>query len=92
MIKEYCDICSKEAETNKYYLPVMEDTYARDRYGNPLIKTKTIGSEEKDVCPNCARKIQFLIGCVLPMMDEDTSITFESQKTGKSFRIGHIGG
>lgn len=49
MIKEYCDICGKEAATNKYYLPVMEDTYARDKYGNPLIKTKTIGSEEKDV-------------------------------------------
>lgn len=29
MIKEYCDICSKEAETNKYYLPVMEDLCKR---------------------------------------------------------------
>nr|DAR44234.1 MAG TPA: hypothetical protein [Caudoviricetes sp.] len=91
MIKKYCDICGKEASTNKYCLPVKKDTYARDRYGNPLIKTKTIGSEEKDVCLNCARKIQFLIGCVLPMMDEDTSIIFESPKSGKSFRIEHIG-
>lgn len=91
MIKEYCDICGKEAATNKYYLPVTKDTYARDRHGNHLIKTKTIGSEDKDVCSNCARKIQFLIDCVLPMMDEDTSIIFESPKAGKSFRIGNIG-
>lgn len=40
MIKKYCDICGKEASTNKYCLPVKKDTYARDRYGNPLIKTK----------------------------------------------------
>ena len=91
MIKEYCDICGKEVVTNKYCLPVIKDDYAKDRHGNPLIKTKTIGAEEKDVCPNCARRIQFLIGCVLPRIDEDTSIIFESPKPGKSFRIGHIG-
>ena len=91
MTKEYCDICGKEAVTNKYHLPVTKDVYAKDRYGNPLIKTKTIGAEDKDVCLNCARKIQFLIGCVLPMMDEDISITFESPKAGKLFRIGNIG-
>lgn len=91
MTKEYCDICGKEAVTNKYHLPVTKDVCAKDRHGNPLIKTKVIGDEDKDVCLNCARKIQFLIGCVLPMMDEDTSIIFESPKSGKSFRIGHIG-
>lgn len=91
MIKKYCDICGKESVINKYRLPVVKDVYAKDRYGNPLIKTKTIGAEDKDVCLNCARKIQFLFDRVLPMMDEDTSIIFESPESGKSFRIGHIG-
>lgn len=91
MIKEYCDICGREATTDKYFLPVMKAIYARDRYGKPLIKTKTIGSEEKDVCKDCAKKIQFLIDCILPMVDKDISITFESSEVGKSCQIGYIG-
>lgn len=91
MIKEYCDICDREATTDKYFLPVMKDTYARDRHGNPLIKTKTIGSEEKDVCKECAKKIQFLIDCILPVVDENVLITFESSEYGKSYHIEHMG-
>lgn len=91
MIKEYCDICGREATTDKYFLPVMKDIYARDRYGNPLIKTKTIGSEEKDVCKDCAKKIQFLIDCILPVVDENVLITFESSEYGKSYHIEHMG-
>jgi hypothetical protein len=29
MIKEYCDICGKEVVTDKYFLPVMKDSYVR---------------------------------------------------------------
>lgn len=29
MIKEYCDICGKETVTDKYFLPVIKDSYAR---------------------------------------------------------------
>ena len=78
MIKKYCDICGKEAEIDKYYLPAIKDIYARDRRGNPLIKTKTIGAEEKDVCKDCAKNIQFLIDYILPMADKDISIKVES--------------
>lgn len=92
MTKEYCDICGKEAVTNKYHLPVTKDVCAKDRHGNPLIKTKVIGDEDKDVCLNCARKIQFLIDCILPMVDKDISITFESSEVGKSYRIEYVGG
>ena len=91
MIKEYCDICGKEAATDKYFLPIIKDSYARDGHGTPIVATKVMSSERKDVCQDCARKIQFLIGCILPMMDKDTSITFESPKVGKSFRIGYMG-
>lgn len=91
MIKEYCDICGKETVTDKYFLPVIKDSYARDRHGTPMVATKVMSSERKDVCQNCARKIQFLIDCVLPMADEDISITFESSEVGRSYRIECIG-
>lgn len=90
MIKEYCDICGKEVATDKYFLPVMKDIYARDRHGTPMVATKVMSSERKDVCQDCARKIQFLIDCIL--LDEDISITFESSEVGKSCRIGYVGG
>lgn len=91
MIKEYCDICGKEVVTDKYNLPVMKDSYVRDGHGTPMVATKAMSSERKDVCPNCARKIQFLIDCVLPMVDKDISITFESSEVGKSYRIEYVG-
>lgn len=92
MIKEYCDICGKEAATNKYHLPVMKDSYIRDGHGTPMVATKVMSSERKDVCQDCARKIQFLIDCVLPMVDKDILITFESSEVGKSYRIEYVGG
>lgn len=91
MIKEYCDICGKETVTDKYFLPVIKDSYARDRHGTPMVATKVISSERKDVCKKCARKICFLIDRVLPMFDKDISITFESSEVGKSYRIEYIG-
>lgn len=78
MIKEYCDICGKETVTNKYFLPVIKDSYARDKHGTPMVATKVMSSERKDVCQDCARKIQFLIDYVLPMVDQGTSIKVES--------------
>lgn len=91
MIKEYCDICDKETVTDKYFLPVIKDSYVRDRHGTPMVATKVISSERKDVCKKCARKICFLIDRVLPMFDKDISITFESSEVGKSYRIEYIG-
>lgn len=91
MIKEYCDICGKETVTDKYFLPVIKDSYVRDRHGTSMVATKVISSERKDVCKKCARKICFLIDRVLPMFDKDISITFESSELGKSFRIEYIG-
>lgn len=91
MIKEYCDICGKETVTDKYFLPVIKDSYARDRHGTPIVSIKVMSSERKDVCQDCARKIQFLIDCVLPMDDGDISITFESSEVGRSYRIKYIG-
>ena len=91
MIKEYCDICGKETVTDKYFLPVIKDSYIRDRHGTPMVATKVISSERKDVCKKCARKICFLIDRVLPMFDKDISITFESSEVGKSYRIEYIG-
>lgn len=91
MIKEYCDICGKETVTDKYFLPVIKDSYVRDRHGTPMVATKVISSERKDVCKKCARKICFLIDRVLPMFDKDISITFESLEVGKSYRIEYIG-
>lgn len=91
MIKEYCDICGKEVVTDKYFLPVMKDIHARDRHGTLMVTTKVMSSERKDVCQDCARKIQFLIDCVLPMVDKDISITFKSSEVGKSYRIEYIG-
>lgn len=91
MIKEYCDICGKETVTYKYFLPVIKDSYVRDRHGTPMVATKVISSERKDVCKKCARKICFLIDRVLPMFDKDISITFESSEVGKSYRIEYIG-
>lgn len=91
MIKEYCDICGKETVTDKYNLPVMKDSYVRDGHGTPMVATKVMSSERKDVCQDCARKIQFLIDCILPMVDKDISITFESSEVGKSYRIEYIG-
>ncbi|MFQ7518293.1 MAG: hypothetical protein ACLRMG_01030 [Clostridium sp.] len=91
MIKEYCDICGKETVTDKYFLPVIKDSYVRDRHGTPMVATKVISSERKDVCKKCARKICFLIDRVLPMFDKDISITFESSEVGKSYRIEYIG-
>lgn len=78
MIKEYCDICGKETVTDKYFLPVIKDSYARDRHDTPMIATKVMSSERKDVCQDCARKIQFLIDCILPMVDQGISIKVES--------------
>lgn len=78
MIKEYCDICGKETVTDKYFLPVIKDSYARDRRGTPIVATKVMSSERKDVCQDCARKIQFLIDYILPMADKDISIKVES--------------
>lgn len=83
MIKEYCDICGKETATDKYSFPVIKDSYIRDGHGTPMVKTKRMSSERKDVCQDCARKIQFLIDCILPNV-EDVSITFESSEVGKS--------
>ena len=92
MIKEYCDICGKEVVTDKYNLPVMKDSYVRDGHGTPIVATKVMSSERKDVCQYCAIKIQFLIDCILPMVDEDiSSITIESSEVGKSCRIEYIG-
>ena len=91
MIKEYCDICGKETVTDKYFLPVIKDSYVRDGHGTPMVATKVISSERKDVCKKCARKICFLIDRVLPMFDKDISITFESSEVGKSYRIEYIG-
>lgn len=91
MIKEYCDICGKEATTDKYFLPVVKDSYIRGRHGTPMVATKVMSSERKDVCQDCARKIQFLIDCILPIVDKDISITFESSEVGKSYRIEYIG-
>ena len=91
MVKEYCDICGKETVTDKYFLPVVKDSYATDGHSAPIIATKIISSEGKDVCQNCARKIQFLIDGVLPMIDKDILIRFESSETGKSFRIEYMG-
>lgn len=91
MVKEYCDICGKETVTDKYFLPVIKDSYVRDRHGTPMVATKVISSERKDVCQDCAGKIQFLIDCVLPIADEDISITFESSEVGKSYRIEYVG-
>ena len=91
MIKEYCDICGKETVTDKYFLPVIKDSYVRDRHGTPMVATKVISSEKKDVCKKCARKICFLIDRILPMFDKDISITFESSEVGKSYRIEYIG-
>lgn len=91
MIKEYCDICGKETVTDKYFLPVIKDSYVRDRHGTPMVATKVISSERKDVCKKCARKICFLIDRILPMFDKDISITFESSEVGKSYRIEYIG-
>ena len=68
MIKEYCDICGKETVTDKYFLPVIKDSYVRDRHGTPMVATKVISSERKDVCKKCARKICFLI-CLLYTSD-----------------------
>ena len=78
MIKEYCDICGKETVTNKYFLPVIKDSYARDKHGTPMVATKVMSSERKEVCQDCARKIQFLIDCILPMVDQGISIKVES--------------
>ena len=78
MIKEYCDICGKETVTNKYFLPVIKDSYARDKHGTPMVATKVMSSERKEVCQDCARKIQFLIDCILPMDDQGISIKVES--------------
>lgn len=89
MIKEYCDICGKETVTDKYFLPVIKDSYVRDRHGTPMVATKVMSSERKDVCQDCARKIQFLIDCIL--LDKDISITFESSEAGKSCRIEYVG-
>lgn len=91
MIKEYCDICGKEATADKYFLPVVKDSYIRGRHGTPMVATKVMSSERKDVCQDCARKIQFLIDCILPIVDKDISITFESSEVGKSYRIEYIG-
>ena len=91
MIKEYCDICGKEVVTDKYFLPVMKDSYVRDKHGIPMVATKVMSPERKDVCQNCAKRIQFLIDGILPMVDKDISITFESSETGKSYRIEYIG-
>lgn len=91
MIKEYCDICGKETVTDKYFLPVIKDSYVRDRHGTPMVATKGMSSERKDVCKKCARKICFLIDRILPMFDKDISITFESSEVGKSYRIEYIG-
>ena len=91
MVKEYCDICGKETATDKYFLPVIKDSYVRDRHGTPMVATKGMSSERKDVCKKCARKICFLIDRVLPMFDKDISITFESSEVGKSYRIEYIG-
>ena len=86
MIKEYCDICGKETVIDKYFLPVIKDSYARDRHGTPMVVTKVMLPERKDVCQDCARKIQFLIDCILPNV-EDVSITFESSEVGRSYHI-----
>ena len=91
MIKEYCDICGKETVTDKYFLPVIKDSYVRDRHGTPMVATKGMSSERKDVCKKCARKISYLIDRILPMFDKDISITFESSEVGKSYRIEYIG-
>lgn len=56
-----------------------------------MVVTKVMSSERKDVCQNCARKIQFLIDSVLLMIDKDISITFKSSETGKSFCIRYMG-
>lgn len=65
----------------------MKDSYVRDKHGIPMVATKVMSSERKDVCQDCARKIQFLIDCVLPIVDKDFSMTFESSEVGKSYRI-----
>lgn len=43
-----------------------------------MVATKVMSSERKDVCQDCARKIQFLIDCILPMVDQGISIKVES--------------
>lgn len=47
MIKEYCDICGKEVVTDKYFLPVVKDSYARDGHGTPMVATKVMSPEKK---------------------------------------------
>lgn len=37
------------------------------------------------------KKIQFLIDCILPVVDENVLITFKTSEVGKSYRIEYIG-
>lgn len=62
MIKEYCDICGKEAKTNKYVLPEWTDDYAKDKNGMPLLKINAIKPVEKDICKGCADVIARIVG------------------------------
>jgi len=60
----YCDYCGKECEhTPEYIIPTEEKFYAKmDGLTVAHFETGNIVPEQKDICPECKRKIAMLVG------------------------------
>lgn len=73
MIKKYCDICGKEAETIfKFSLPTSKVTYAKDKYGNKIIASgKVWKTENKDLCPECVAQLSNFVDNYLPLINDE---------------------
>lgn len=62
MKKVICDFCKKEATvSSSYILPVLNSYSAKDMHGNIMYRVDSCEKEEKDICPECERKIASLL-------------------------------
>ena len=62
MKKFICDFCNEEtAVSSSYIFPILHGYNAKDIDGNILYRLDECKREEKDVCPECERKIASLL-------------------------------
>lgn len=65
MRKVICDFCKKETMyPSTYSLPVLHDYDVKDENGNIIYRLDGCEEKEKDVCPECERKIASLLELV----------------------------
>lgn len=81
MIKIYCDKCGKETTVDKIGR-VLEQEYARDKFGNKLMGFLKAAYDLCEECLGKYEKLNIEVGDFIQMSDEDIEFTLYTFKVG----------